>query len=209
MIVNYFAAATLLLIVGISAYVYNHRGRRYAMGKSEQIDSPGGFAMVYRFIQLTTVVFGVGSFLFDHALLLEVHNHPALVIAGSVVALVGLAVFLAAKAALGRHYSPCFDSFVPSAVVREGVYRCVRHPIYTSNYLVVGGLALASGSLWLAFDLLLLVIYYNIAARKEENALADRFAEYRDHLRHTGRFFPLFPGVFSRPVPARAGSEVV
>lgn len=202
MTANYFAAATLLFIVWVSAHVYDHKDRRYAKGKKERIESPDSFALVYRFIQVTTVLFGAGSFLFDHWVLLELHDHAALVVAGSLVALLGFAVFLAAKSALGRHYSPCFDSFVPNAVVREGVYRLVRHPIYTANFLIVGGLALASGSLWLVVDLVLLVVYYNLSASKEEAALAAQFPEYREHLKHSGRFFP-------RVFAARTGQEAV
>ena len=125
--------------------------------------------MVYRFIQLSTALVGMGSFLFDHPALLEVHDAPSLVLAGSLVSLIGLAVFVAAKSALGAHYSPCFDSYVPNAIVRDGIYRQIRHPIYTGNFLVLGGLAVATGSAWIALNFVLLLAYYNVAARTEES----------------------------------------
>ena len=192
---NYFAAAPLLLIVSISARTYDHRDRRYAKDKNERIESPSSFVFVYRLIQATTLLFGLGSMLTDHWLLFELHDDAALAVAGSLLALTGFAVFLSAKSTLGRHYSPCFDSFVPNQVVREGVYARVRHPIYTANFLIVGGIAVASGSLWLALNLALLVVYYTLSAMKEETALADQFPEYRTHMRCTGRFFPRFSPV--------------
>lgn len=186
-------AAGVTLVVGVvlvSALAYRHRGRGYARGKSEAIESPRSFRFVYRFIQASTLLAGVGSFVADHPLLLEVHRHSGLRWVGCGVALLALAAFVWAKRTLGAHYSPCFDAFVPRTLVQSGPYRHVRHPIYTANLVLLGGLFLATGSLWLAFDAGVLFVYYRGSAHEEERALGTSFPGYADYVRTTGRFLP-------------------
>ena len=190
--------ALLALAAVISARLYDHRGRRYAQGKEQRIRSDASFRYVYRYIQVTALAAAVSSCLADHWLLLRVHDQASLQVLGAAVAACGLGLFVVAKRSLGAEYSPCFDSFVPHRLVWSGPYRRVRHPIYTANLTLLGGLAIATGSLWIAFDLALLFGFYDRAARREERALTVRFVEYRAYLHSTGRYLP-------RLLPAREG----
>ncbi len=189
MFVSYFGTGVLLAILFVSARSYDHRDKHYAAGKTGRIDTPASFAWVYRYVQVTTAVFGLLAFTVEHPLF-QLHRNPSLVVVGSLLALGGLWVFVSAKSTLGRHYSPCFDSYLPDLVVREGLYRSIRHPIYTGNFVILAGLTVATGSPWIALNLLLVVIYYNISARTEESVLAAQFDEYPEYLRASGRFFP-------------------
>jgi len=187
---NEFGALVLFVVLLVSAVSYDHRCRRYAAGKRQRIESPRNFAWVYRYLQLSTALFGFAAFFIVHPAVLQVHHEPSLVIAGSLVALAGLGLFVVAKRTLGTQYSPCFDSYIPNAVVQKGVYCFIRHPIYTGNLVIGGGLTVATGSLWIALNLVLLAIYYVGSARKEEAALTGQFAEYRSYLERSGRFLP-------------------
>ncbi len=189
MFASYIGAAVLLTILIVSARSYDHRGRHYAADKTGRIETPASFAWVYRYVQLTTAVLGLLAFTVAHPALQLYHN-PYLTITGSLVALSGLWVFCRAKSTLGRQYSPCFDSFMPQTVVREGLYKSIRHPIYTGNFVILAGLTVASGSPWLALNFVLVAAYYNASARTEESALATRFPEYREYLQESGRFLP-------------------
>ena len=183
-------SAVILTIIAVSAAAYDHAGRRYASGKAEAIDSPKSFGLVYRYIQASTLVMGLTAFWVEHPVVLAMPVDLLCVLLGSGVALAGLSLFVVAKATLGRHYSPCFDSLVPDGIVDVGVYRHVRHPIYTANFLIVGGLLVSTASLWLALNLGLLAVYYTRAAVTEEKALAARFEEYRGYMQRSGRFWP-------------------
>lgn len=91
---------------------------------------------------------------------------------------------------LGNSYSPCFDSYVPQDIVKSGIYKYIRHPIYTANILLLSSLFVASGSLLMLMNTIILAIYYIPSAYKEEKVLSERFQEYKDYQRESGMFIP-------------------
>ena len=176
----------------ISAHFYNHKGRKYAKGKTEKIETPASFNYVYRYIQITTIVASIGSFLSDQPVFIELHNEVFLVYLGITIATIAIFFFVTAKLNLGEHYSPCFDSFVPKDIIREGLYKYVRHPIYTSNIILLIGMVIATGSIWIIINLVVLTAYYVNSAYREEAVLLKRFPRYEEYIRHSNMFLP-FP----------------
>jgi len=130
------------------------------------------------------------SFWFSSPLLLEVFNSLPFLYFGLSVASVGLILFVWAKATLSTEYSPCFDSFIATRVITSGPYSRIRHPIYSANLLMLCGIFLASGSLWIALNVVLVAVYYSIAAGREEAALAQALPDYLVYAQRTGRFVP-------------------
>jgi len=72
-----------------------------------------------------------------------------------------------------------------------GLYRYVRHPIYTGLLLSATAFALASGSALRIVVLLLLIALLNAKARWEEARLARRFDGYAAYAARTPRFVPM------------------
>lgn len=176
----------------VSAAFYRHRGRPYAREKEQASASPSSFRYVYRWIQVTTIVAGVGAFVSESSWWLDLHDNASLELIGAVLALLGLALFVWSKLTLGDNYSPCFDAFLPKDIVQRGPYRLIRHPIYTANIVLLTGLFLASGTAWIAAALLALTLAYVKSARDEERELTQRFAHYAEYVRRSGRFLPRF-----------------
>ena len=85
-----------------------------------------------------------------------------------------------------------FDAVSPDNIMRDGPYRYVRHPFYTSYILF--WLACAMATLHpLSVGFLVVVAAINLAAaRREEHAFAgsDFAAAYDDYRRTTGMFWP-------------------
>ncbi|NOZ75911.1 MAG: DUF1295 domain-containing protein [FCB group bacterium] len=185
---------TLFVIVMalVSAHFYNHKDNRYAQGKSEHISSPGSFRYVYRYIQLTTIGAAAGTYLTHSSIFLLVHQSILLFYSGLAIAAIAMALFVTAKLNLGEHYSPCFDSYVPKDIIQDGLYRYVRHPIYMSNILLLSGMGLSTGSLWILLNLVLLTVYYIRSAQEEEAVLELRFPAYREYRAKTNMLFPSF-----------------
>lgn len=105
-------------------------------------------------------------------------------------AVLGVVVMLLAGTALGRGLTA-----VPlpnrHAVLRTGgLYRAVRHPIYTGLLLTMGSFMIASASLprFVAFMALLALL--TVKARWEEVRLTRRFAAYGHYAARTPRFLP-------------------
>ena len=112
---------------------------------------------------------------------------------------VGAAVFLCtllllrgAYAALGANWSPKIDVREGQKLITEGIYRCIRHPIYTGMWLWVIAQPLLIQN-WIAgwaMGLLFLPLYLTRVPR-EEAMMLEKFGEaYRDYMTRTGRLIP-------------------
>ncbi len=60
---------------------------------------------------------------------------PALAWAGLAAAIASLAMFVATHRALGRYWSVSLDVRENHRLITEGIYRQVRHPMYTAFWL--------------------------------------------------------------------------
>tara|TARA_B100000029_G_scaffold48806_1_gene44619 strand:- start:314 stop:661 length:348 start_codon:yes stop_codon:yes gene_type:complete len=99
-------------------------------------------------------------------------------------------LFLSAKVSLGVQYSPCYDSYIPNDLIKDGLYRYVRHPLYISNILLLFGVMLSSGSQLILFNLSILSIYYFISAIIEEREIIKHYPKYKNYKNETGMFIP-------------------
>lgn len=102
----------------------------------------------------------------------------------------GLVVALVAATALGRGLTA-----VPlpnrHAVLRTGgLYRWVRHPVYSGLLLAATGVVAVSASVVRAGVLVALVVLLHVKARFEERHLAARFEGYAAYAARTPRFVP-------------------
>lgn len=108
----------------------------------------------------------------------------------------GLFLVLASAFQLGRALS-AHPQPTENAVLRtDGLYRWVRHPIYTGVLLLGAGLAIDSGNPLAALAFVLLVLVLGYKARVEEELLRERFAEYDEYAARTPAFFPRPPHLF-------------
>lgn len=185
--------SVLCIVLIVSALFYRHAGRRYASGRASHA-SVTSFRLAYAYIRVTTILAGIGSYFITSPVLFDLHDNTVLERSGMLVTLTGLAVFVASKKSLGAAYSPCFDAHLPFSIVRSGPYRFVRHPIYTGNMTILTGLALMTGSLWIAANAVLLAVYATRSARLEERALAAAMPGYRSYMTATGCFVPRLRG---------------
>jgi protein-S-isoprenylcysteine O-methyltransferase Ste14 len=75
-------------------------------------------------------------------------------------------------------------------LVTDGLYRFVKHPIYSGLILVGFGLTIAGGFFPHALFFLALVLLLNYKASFEEALLTRTYAGYADYSKKTGRFVP-------------------
>ena len=83
-------------------------------------------------------------------------------------------------------------SQVPEAnrLIRNGLYRFVRHPLYTAYITGFAGFAMTVNEvmIWVAF--LVFVVAEWVRAKAEEQVLAQTFPEYETYRQRTGMFWP-------------------
>src|ERR1700683_3357230 len=111
---------------------------------------------------------------------------------GTLVLCFALWLFWRSHADLGPNWSVTLEVRKVHQLVRHGVYRSIRHPMYASIWLisVARGLLLQN---WLAgwSALVTFAIMYFVRTSREERMMCEVFGEeYRAYMRQTGRIFP-------------------
>ena len=109
---------------------------------------------------------------------------------GGATILVGLAVAGRGVLDLGSNLSPFPRPKGNAVLVERGVYRYLRHPIYAGLVLISIGLSLARGSLVGLALSLVLAVFFDLKARREETLLAGTFSGYEAYAARTRRFIP-------------------
>ncbi|CAB4636488.1 unannotated protein [freshwater metagenome] len=75
-------------------------------------------------------------------------------------------------------------------LVTDGLYRYVKHPIYSGLILLAFGLTIAGGIFPHAIFFVALLLLLNYKANFEEKLLTGTYAGYAEYSRKTGRFLP-------------------
>ncbi len=114
------------------------------------------------------------------------------VIPSAVRTIVGFGLQLLAGFLAWRGLSVVFgEEREEPAVIRDGVFGVVRHPIYLAAILtylgfLVHALSLAAAGVWVV-----IIVFYVFISRHEEKLLIDKFGEdYRAYMREVGMFIP-------------------
>lgn len=91
---------------------------------------------------------------------------------------------------LGRNRTPYPRPLPDSALVQSGVYGWIRHPLYAS--VILAGLGWSG--IWVsgsgAVLGLVMAVYLDAKARREEKWLRQRYPEYGEYARRVAKFIP-------------------
>jgi protein-S-isoprenylcysteine O-methyltransferase Ste14 len=118
--------------------------------------------------------------------------HPLFAWPGLFFAIAALGMFHLTHRALGRNWSISLDVRENHELVTEGVYRRVRHPMYSAFWLWAIAQALLLPN-WIAGFAGLAgfgVLYFGRVAREERMMLETFGDSYRAYMARTGRVFP-------------------
>ncbi len=110
---------------------------------------------------------------------------------GFVLLTAGLGTRLQATRTLGRYFSPTVRVLPKHKLIKHGIYRHVRHPIYLGSLLAFFSIPLIFHSLYglLVTTLAIPFILYKI--RAEEQMLIEKFGdEYRDYIKNSKKLIP-------------------
>jgi protein-S-isoprenylcysteine O-methyltransferase Ste14 len=114
----------------------------------------------------------------------------SLTVFGACLLLIGAGWGVAGTISLGRNLTPYPRPSAKTRLVRSGVYRLTRHPLYTAVICGAVGWALV----WRSWPALLgasvLAGILDAKARREERWLREQFPEYGAYERQVRRFIP-------------------
>ncbi len=102
----------------------------------------------------------------------------------------GLGLIAISALGLGSALTPTPVPTRSGQLTTSGLYRLVRHPIYTGVLLTVTGITLRSGN-WVHVAIAVATyIYFDRKAAWEEHRLQERYPGYRSYAARTGKFIP-------------------
>lgn len=109
---------------------------------------------------------------------------------GMVLLIMGLAVILISWYQIRKSLTPFPTPLSRGKLLTYGIYRYVRHPMYSGIMLGLSGYALyaADGGKLMMTGVLTILFYFK--SRYEERMLMERYPEYKDYRERAGRFFP-------------------
>jgi protein-S-isoprenylcysteine O-methyltransferase Ste14 len=106
---------------------------------------------------------------------------------------IGLVVLLVGLINLGRSLTPLPTPVAHGKLRTDGLYRFVRHPIYSGVIALTVGSAVRSGSRAVAVATVGLAVWFAVKARWEERKLRERYPEYAAYAAGTPAFVPFWP----------------
>ena len=113
--------------------------------------------------------------------------------AGALLVFAGALVIALAGRALGSGFTPFPKPAEGAALVEDGPYAVVRHPVYSGGILVAAGIALAL-SPWALAATAVLALLWALKANVEERLLTERYPAYADYCARTR--YRLIPYVY-------------
>lgn len=117
-------------------------------------------------------------------------NLPWIYIGGVLFIAPGLLILFFALKDLGGSLTANPVPKAKATLVTSGLYKLVRHPIYTGLLLATFGSVVQSMAVGKLFVWLALVLLLNYKARWEESLLEQKYADYAEYKKTTGRFLP-------------------
>lgn len=115
-----------------------------------------------------------------------------IVLTGIPVTILGLAIILIAILQLNKNLSPFPTPKSGSQLIQNGLYKYIRHPIYTGILLLFLGYSIYATSGYKLLITFLAFVLFAYKSRYEEKRLTLVFEEYAAYKKRTGRFFPKF-----------------
>lgn len=139
-------------------------------------------------LMLPVIVFWMSDF--DAAW--PIPNSVSLVLrlASVLIVLGSLAFLIKARRDLGRAFHASPTPRADAELVRVGVYKHFRHPMYTGIQAILLAALLSSPSLWMLLAVMANTLFYQLKARYEERLLSRKYADYPAYKAETRGVWP-------------------
>lgn len=111
-------------------------------------------------------------------------------VVGYVFMIGGAILVLAASSALGRSLTPTPVPAAHGKLATTGLYRWMRHPIYSGVLTIVIGVTVRSGSVITVIVAVATFAFFVGKASWEEGQLAEHYPSYAEYAASTPRFVP-------------------
>ncbi|MBT5705367.1 MAG: isoprenylcysteine carboxylmethyltransferase family protein [Verrucomicrobia bacterium] len=191
---NLLVGTNALFLVALVVYVAirNHFMTRLKFAETEVNAIDTSDRILVFFIALTVILLPVVYLLSPFFGFADYSVPLAIRSLGIVVLAISLWVFWRSHVDLGTNWSPSLEVRKGHRLVTSGIYRRVRHPMYSSIWLWALGQAMTIPNGLIAWGpMICFSVMYFRRLPKEERMMRDRFgSEYEAYMKETGRLFP-------------------
>ena len=182
----------LILFLGLASHklLWELMRRAESRPPPKRVSAERPWVRLVKIGKVTTLAFLVCQTLFLN--LFPIARRPKLLrVLGVGLYFLGLATAVTGRLQLGKHWADLEDYKVlqDQSLVTGGIYRYIRHPIYSGDVLLLTGLELALNS-WLVLAVLVPLAVVIRQAGKEELVLSRAFPEYVSYRARTKKFIP-------------------
>jgi protein-S-isoprenylcysteine O-methyltransferase Ste14 len=115
---------------------------------------------------------------------------PYLQALGAIICILGLLLSLIAALRLGKNLTPLPCPKDDSQLVQLGLYRFVRHPIYSGVLLVGFGWLLMYPHALILLYLIALIVFFEFKIKLEERWLLEKFPAYTEYCKKVKKLIP-------------------
>ena len=181
----------ILLLIGIIRIYYGkHRLKTsYKISISPIIERINsylvGFSMIY-FPLLNIFLSFFESYSITIPLIIKIIS--------TIILILDIFIFYLSHKELADNWSPFLEIKEKQKIIKTGIYKYIRHPMYLSMWIFCffQGLVLSNWFIEI-FGIITWVNLYFIRIDKEEKMMIDTFGkEYEEYIKSTGRIFPKF-----------------
>jgi len=111
---------------------------------------------------------------------------------GFALFIIGLVLQGVAEATLGKYYLPSIGTVEGQKIVKDGIYKYIRHPGYLGEIIIFFGLGFVTYSLLgiLGAFIVSLMVYVGEVIPEEKYMLEKFGKEYEEYMKETFRFIP-------------------
>ncbi|MFA9213657.1 MAG: isoprenylcysteine carboxylmethyltransferase family protein [Candidatus Methylacidiphilales bacterium] len=108
------------------------------------------------------------------------------------LSVLGFLVIILAIIQLDKNLTPFPSPKKNGNLINNGLYKFVRHPIYTGIIICTITFGVYNQNIWrIGIGVVLWILFY-FKSIYEEKMLCQKFNQYIDYKNNTGRFFPFF-----------------
>lgn len=106
-------------------------------------------------------------------------------VAGTILCVAGVMLMVAGIVSLRQVLRVPPEPKAGGHLVTSGVYRWLRHPMYTGVVSLVAGLFLLQPAVYVAIGLVVVVVFLVVKSRFEEQLLRERYADYAQYMTYS------------------------
>ena len=111
---------------------------------------------------------------------------------GTVILFIGVFLIMAALIKLNKNISALPTPVTNAQLITTGVFKFIRHPIYTGIFLSGLGYGLFMEDIGKVLLSLILLLFFDMKSNYEEEKLKEKFPGYTLYQNRTGKFTPPF-----------------